>query len=69
MTKKINTKNIDKDELLNRVKSGNSEGLDDFEKEAFEGFAALENNELAEKLTADLEKRIDAKYSFAVFAI
>jgi hypothetical protein len=63
MSKKINNHSINKEDLLKRVKSGDSEGLDDFEKEAFEGFASLENNELAEKLTADLEKRIDAKYN------
>ncbi len=62
MTKKINNHNIDGDELLNRVKTGNSEGLDDFEKEAFEGFAALDNNELATKLNAELNKKIEEKY-------
>lgn len=44
-------------DLLNKGASGNTDGLDDFEKEALEGFAGLENPDEAFEMKAALDKR------------
>lgn len=63
MTKKINKHTVDKDELLKRLESGDDGALDDFEKEAMEGFASLENTAMSDRLMKDLDKRIDETYA------
>src|ERR1700752_3163871 len=52
----------DSEELLKRLNSNDTGGLDDFEKEALEGFDSLENAELAKNLTDSLNKKIEEKY-------
>ncbi len=62
MAKQLNKHTPDSDELFNRLESKDSEGLDDFEKEALEGFASLENDELARSLNSKLNSKIDEVY-------
>lgn len=62
MAKGLNKHTPNSDELLKRLESNDSSGLDDFEKEALEGFDSLENVELAKNLTDSLNKKIDEKY-------
>ena len=62
MAKGLNKHTPDSDELLKRLESNDSSGLDDFEKEALEGFDSLENTDLAKNLTDSLNKKIDEKY-------
>lgn len=62
MAKGLNKHTPNSDELLKRLESNDSSGLDDFEKEALEGFDSLENVELAKNLTDALNKKIDEKY-------
>ncbi|MGZ3883441.1 MAG: hypothetical protein ACXVPD_04450, partial [Bacteroidia bacterium] len=62
MTKKINKDITDKRDFLKRLENRDSSGLDDFEKEAFEGFEALDNTGLSDQLMKDLDKRIDETY-------
>jgi hypothetical protein len=62
MAKGLNKHTPDSDELLKRLNSNDSSGLDDFEKEALEGFDSLENIEHAKELTNSLNKRIDEVY-------
>jgi hypothetical protein len=60
--KKVNKHITDQEELLKRLETGETGGLDDFEKEALEGFASLENTGLSKSLTDSLNKRISEKY-------
>ena len=62
MAPQINKNINDKENLLNRLETGDSSGLDDFEKEALEGFASLENNELANKLSDSVTQKIEETY-------
>lgn len=62
MAKGLNKHTPDSEELLKRLNSNDSSGLDDFEKEALEGFESLENTNLAKNLTDSLNKKIDEKY-------
>jgi len=62
MTKKLNKNTPNSDELLKRLESNDSGGLDDFEKEALEGFASLENPALAKSLNNKLNAQIDEVY-------
>lgn len=62
MAKGLNKHTPDSDELLRRLNSNDSDGLDDFEKEALEGFDSLDNIEQAKALTNSLNKRIDEVY-------
>lgn len=62
MAKQLNKHTPNSDELFNRLKSHDSEGLDDFEKEALEGFESLQNDELARSLQTKLNARIDEVY-------
>ena len=62
MAKGLNKHTPNSDELLKRLESNDSSGLDDFEKEALEGFDSLENVALAKTLTDSLNKKIDEKY-------
>ncbi|MBP7808054.1 MAG: hypothetical protein KA163_02060 [Bacteroidia bacterium] len=62
MAKGLNKHTPNSDELLKRLETNDSSGLDDFEKEALEGFDSLENVELAKNLTDSLNKKIDEKY-------
>lgn len=62
MAKGLNKHTPDSEELLKRLNSNDSGGLDDFEKEALEGFDSLDNTELAKNLTDSLNKKIDEKY-------
>lgn len=62
MAKGLNKHTPNSEELLKRLNSNDSSGLDDFEKEALEGFDSLENVELAKNLTDSLNKKIDEKY-------
>jgi hypothetical protein len=62
MAKGLNKHTPNSDELLKRLESNDSSGLDDFEKEALEGFDSLENVVLAKNLTDSLNKKIDEKY-------
>lgn len=63
MANKLNKHTPNSDELLKRLETNDSAGLDDFEKEALEGFASLENPELARSLQAKLDARISEEYS------
>ncbi|HRD40339.1 MAG TPA: hypothetical protein PLC65_17050, partial [Bacteroidia bacterium] len=63
MANKLNKHTPSSDELLKRLETNDSAGLDDFEKEALEGFASLENPELARSLQAKLDARISEEYS------
>ncbi len=62
MAKGLNKHTPNSDELLKRLESNDSSRLDDFEKEALEGFDSLENIPLAKNLTDSLNKKIDEKY-------
>lgn len=62
MTKKLNKNTAASEELFKRLESNDSEGLDDFEKEALEGFASLENPELAKSLNDTLHSKINDVY-------
>jgi hypothetical protein len=62
MAKGLNKHTPDSEELLKRLNSNDSNGLDDFEKEALEGFDSLDNPELAKNLTDSLNKKIDENY-------
>lgn len=62
MAKGLNKHTPDSDELLKRLETHDSSGLDDFEKEALEGFDSLDNVELAKDLNASLNKKLDEKY-------
>jgi hypothetical protein len=62
MAKGLNKHTPNSDELLKRLESNDSSGLDDFEKEALEGFDSLENVALAKTLTDSLNKKLDEKY-------
>lgn len=62
MAKGLNKHTTDSDELFKRLEQNDSGGLDDFEKEALEGFESLENIELAKNLNASLHKKIDETY-------
>lgn len=62
MSKKINKNITDSEELFKRLETGNTEGLDDFEKEAFEGFSSLNDVKLSEKLNSELESKINEVY-------
>ncbi len=75
MNKKINKENKDSEELFKHLdnSNGNTDGLDDFEKEALEGFASLDSSsdffrtsltarELAKKTNDELTKKIEDKY-------
>lgn len=63
MASKLNKHTPTSDELLKRLETNDSAGLDDFEKEALEGFASLENPELARSLQTKLDARISEEYS------
>ena len=63
MANKLNKHTPSSDELLKRLETNDAAGLDDFEKEAMEGFASLENPELARSLQAKLDARISEEYS------
>jgi len=63
MASKLNKHTPTSDELLKRLETNDSAGLDDFEKEALEGFASLENPELARSLQNKLDARISEEYS------
>jgi len=62
MAKGLNKHTPDSEELLKRLNSNDSSGLDDFEKEALEGFDSLDNAELAKNLTDSVNRKIDEKY-------
>ena len=62
MTKKLNKHTPNSEELFSRLDSNNSEGLDDFEKEALEGFSSIENNDVAKELHSKLDARINEVY-------
>jgi hypothetical protein len=62
MAKELNKHTPDSDELLKRLNSNDSSGLDDFEKEALEGFDSLDNIEQAKQLTNELNRKIDETY-------
>lgn len=62
MAKGLNKHTPDSEELFKRLEQNDPGGLDDFEKEALEGFDALDNIELAKELNASLNKKIDEKY-------
>lgn len=62
MAKGLNKHTPDSDELFKRLEQNDSSGLDDFEKEALEGFDSLDNVELAKDLNASLHKKIDERY-------
>lgn len=62
MAKQLNKHTPNSDELLKRLESNDSAGLDDFEKEALEGFESLENNELARALNSELDSKINEVY-------
>lgn len=62
MTKKLNKNTASSDELFNRLGLQDSGGLDDFEKEALEGFASLENPALAKALNEKLDAKINEVY-------
>jgi hypothetical protein len=62
MAKGLNKHTPDSDELLKRLETKDSSGLDDFEKEALEGFDSLDNVELAKNLNASLNEKLDEKY-------
>ena len=63
MANKLNKHTPNSDELLKRLETNDAAGLDDFEKEAMEGFASLESPELARSLQAKLDARISEEYS------
>lgn len=62
MAQKLNKHTPDSDDLLKRLETNDSGGLDDFEKEALEGFASLENPELARKLNSELTDKLNEVY-------
>ncbi len=62
MAKGLNKHTPDSEELLKRLNAKDSSGLDDFEKEALEGFDSLDNIEEATRLTNSLNQKIDQKY-------
>ena len=62
MANRLNKHTPDSEELLKRLNSNDSSGLDDFEKEALEGFDSLDNAELAKNLTDSVNRKIDEKY-------
>ena len=62
MAQKLNKHTPDSDDLLKRLETNDSGGLDDFEKEALEGFASLENPELARKLNSQLTDKLNEVY-------
>ena len=63
MAKGLNKHTPDSEELLKRLNTNDSSGLDDFEKEALEGFESLDNIEEATRLTNSLNQKIDEVYS------
>ena len=62
MSKKINKNITDSEELFKRLETGNDAGLDDFEKEALEGFGTLNDVKLSEKLNEELNSKINEVY-------
>lgn len=62
MAQKLNKHTPGSDELLKRLENHDQSGLDDFEKEALEGFESLENNELARKLNSQVTDKINEVY-------
>ena len=62
MAKRLNKDTPDSDELLKRLNSNDSSGLDDFEKEALEGFDSLDNIEQAKQLTDSVNAKIEEVY-------
>lgn len=62
MAKQLNKHTPKSDELFKRLESNDSGGLDDFEKEALEGFASLENNEQARTLNSKLDAKLNETY-------
>ncbi len=62
MSKKINKDITDSEELFKRLETGDDSGLDDFEKEAFEGFSSLNDVKLSEKLHTGLNEKITEVY-------
>ncbi|HWY11373.1 MAG TPA: hypothetical protein VN026_08615 [Bacteroidia bacterium] len=62
MAKGLNKHTSDSEELLKRLNTNDSSGLDDFEKEALEGFDSLDNIEEATRLANSLNQKIDEKY-------
>ena len=62
MSKELNKHTPSSDELLKRLNSNDSSGLDDFEKEALEGFDSLDNIEQAKQLTNSVNAKIDDVY-------
>lgn len=62
MAKKINKHITDSEQLFKHLETGHADGLDDFEKEALEGFESLNNTELSKKLHTDLNTEIEEVY-------
>lgn len=62
MAKQLNKHTPNSEELFRRLESKDSAGLDDFEKEALEGFESLENDVLAKSLHAKLDSKIEEVY-------
>lgn len=62
MAKELNKHTPDSEELFKRLESNDPNGLDDFEKEALEGFDSLEDIGLAKKLNAELNQKINERF-------
>lgn len=62
MAQKLNKHTHNSEDLLKRLNSNDSAGLDDFEKEALEGFASLENPALAQSLNKQLDAKLNEVY-------
>ena len=62
MAKELNKHTPDSENLFKRLESKYTGDLDDFEKEALEGFDSLENSDLARQLNAELNERINERF-------
>jgi hypothetical protein len=62
MAKELNKHTPDSEELFKRLESKDTGGLDEFEKEALEGFDSLDDPGLAKKLNAELNRKIDERF-------